>query len=614
MPSNLMTFLGRAEVWIGLAAVGAFLVLFWTLRGAPPGLSAGKDDEEGAPASAYRDRVIAGVATGLLLILLGAALAMTRGVLWSLPVFALGLGLVATLIVVNERYRHVSPALRRTVAISRAVLNTGLVAGLLIVANVMAFRYGGREIDLTRERAYSLSSLSRNQAESLDRPVTFHLVHGRSALARRQFDRVWQLLELYRAVRPDLVRVERLDRYAELSRADDLARRAPELAVMQGGGVLIEYGEGDAARFAAISNPEMFDQTPADARGAGAGRYESAFKGEDAVTSALIRLREGKTAKVAFTVGHGESGSDRMRGDGPGVSAWKARLAAVGCEVVELNLLEQAVPEEIELVILAGPREPFKPQELARLRAYADRGKPVLACLGAAGAAGLDDFLKSFNLELGRRTLVDPRLNLNGQVRFVFCLVEPGLRHPVVDGLGTERAVLMVDGAPIHFVGTKGAADEDPASVNPRMLPSPILRSGPGSWAESQADDPQPKFNREADEPGPVVVAAAVVQRPEPTPGAGAIPPTPRLVLISSRAAGDDAVQALEPTNLDLLMNAASWLRGREDSVGVPPKIHAALTLTADPGLRWRLTLVPTVVSMAGVAAIGLLVYYVRQE
>ncbi|AMV38932.1 Gldg family protein [Planctomyces sp. SH-PL62] len=570
MPSNLSMILGRAEVWVGLAALGGFLVLFWTLRGAPPGLSAGKDDEEGAPAAAYRDRVIAGVATGLLLILLGAALAAFKGVLWSLPVFALGFGLVTTLIVVNERYRHVSPALRRTVAISRAVLNTALVAGILIVANVTAFRYGGREIDLTRERAYSLSTLSRNQAETLERPVTFHLVHGRSALARRQFDRVWQLLELYRAARPDLVRVERLDRYAELSRADDLARRAPELAVMQGGGVLIEYGEGDAARFVGISNQEMFERPPTDPRNPGAGRYESAFKGEDAVTSALIRLREGKTAKVAFTVGHGESGSGRLPTDGSGIDAWKARLASNGCEIVEINLLEAPIPEEVELVILAGPKEPFKPQEIARLQAYADRRKPVLACLGNAAPSGLDDFLKSFNLELGQGELVDPRLNLNGQLSFVFCLVEPGLSHPVVRGLGTDRAVLVVNAAPIHFVGTKGAANADPAAVNPRMIPTPILRSGPGSWAEKTAASP-PTLDKE-DEPGPIVVAAAVSERPTDPAASGPSEPKPRLVLVSSMGAGDDAVQALEPTNLDLLMNAASWLRGREDSVGVPPR------------------------------------------
>nr|WP_303652548.1 GldG family protein [Paludisphaera mucosa] len=542
--------------------------------------------------------------------MIGAGLASTWGVLWSLPVFAFGFGLVLTLIVVNDRYRHVSPALRRTVALSRAGLNTSLLAGTLIVVNVIAYRYGGHVIDLTRERAYSLSSLSRNQVDSLERPVVFHLIHGRSALARRQYDRVSQLLELYRSARPDLVRVEPLDRVAELSRVDDLARRAPQLAVMQGGGVLIEYGAGDDARFAAISNQEMFDR-PSDPRGLGAGVYESAFKGEDAVTSALIRLREGKTSKVAFTTGHGESGSSRIAAEGSAIDVWRSRLASTGCEIIDWNLLQGPVPEDVELVIVAGPKEPFKPQEAARLRTYADRGKPLLACLGNSVPTGLDDFLKSFNLELGKGLLVDPRLNLNGQLRFVFCLFEPAIRHPVSNGLGGDRALLVVNGAPIQFVGTKGAADENAASVSPRMVPAPIVRSGSGSWAESDPDMLQPAYDKDKDQRGPIIVAAAVAEKAQVS---GREVLKPRFVLVSSRAASDDSVQGLEPTNLDLLMNAASWLRGREDSVGVPPKVHAALTLTADPGLRWRLILAPTIVAIGFVAGVGALVYYIRRE
>ena len=47
-----------------------------------------------------------------------------------------------------------------------------------------------------------------------------------------------------------------------------------------------------------------------------------------------MRLREGKTVKVAFTTGHGEPKPDDPGGKGLG--NWRARLARVGCEVIEL--------------------------------------------------------------------------------------------------------------------------------------------------------------------------------------------------------------------------------------------------------------------------------------
>ena len=54
-----------------------------------------------------------------------------------------------------------------------------------------------------------------------------------------------------------------------------------------------------------------------------------------------------------------------------------------------------------------------------------------------------------------------------------------------------------------------------------------------------------------------------------------------------------------EPTNLDLLMNAINWLRGQAELGGIAPKSHVALTLAADPVLRTRLVLVPTVMAVA---------------
>ena len=45
----------------------------------------------------------------------------------------------------------------------------------------------------------------------------------------------------------------------------------------------------------------------------------------------------------------------------------------------------------------------------------------------------------------------------------------------------------------------------------------------------------------------------------------------------------ENVFQEVDPTNLDLLMNAASWLRGRPDTLGIAPKTHVALTLSVDP-------------------------------
>ena len=145
MTQSFFTILTRTEVGLGLLAVIAFLVLSWAFRGAPLGQATGAEDEaDDAPGAGYRDRVVLAIVGGLLLVLAGGRLAVTGRVLWSLPAFALGFGIVLTLIGVNRRYRHGSPSLRRTIELANSTLAVALVAGIVIVVNVLAFRFGGR--------------------------------------------------------------------------------------------------------------------------------------------------------------------------------------------------------------------------------------------------------------------------------------------------------------------------------------------------------------------------------------------------------------------------------------------------------------------------------------
>jgi len=622
MLQGLSLLFGWPEVWVGALSVASFLAIFWILRGAPPGQATAVEDDDDAPPSGYRDRVIAGVTTGLVLILVGGYLALTlpHGVRWSIPVFGLGIGLVLCLNIANRRYRHASPILRRTADLSRMFLNAGLLAGILTVANVAAFRYGGRGIDLTREQTFSLSSLSANQLESLNRPVTFHIVYGSGPRSARQLDRVVQLLELYRAARPSMIKIDSLNPYTELARAEDLAKRAPDLAVMRGGGVLLEYGEGTDAEFVVVPSQELFEPLSADAARQSTDRFESVFKGEDAITSALIRLRESRKSKVAFTTGHGESSSSDLNPAGAGVGIWRARLASVGCEAAELNLIKDPIPDDLTLLIIAGPRSPFKAEEVAKLTAYADRGGPVLALVGNTEPSGLDDFFKAFNLEIGRGLVIDPRLNFNRTVQLVFAPLKGGQGHPIVDALPSDRAVLVPNGAPIRILGQGPATPGRPGStpVNANLVPIAILRTGPQSWAETDLTNPRPRLDPGIDEPGPVTVGVAVAERAAASAASAASAaesgPRPRLVLFSSRSLADNVVQGIESINLDLVMNAASWLRGRPDAVGITANTHVALTLTADPLLRTRLVLVPTVMTVLAILVLGTIIYVARRE
>ena len=246
-------------------------------------------------------------------------------------------------------------------------------------------------------------------------------------------------------------------------------------------------------------------------------------------------------------------------------------------------------PRTSALLIVAGPKSPFKPEEVAKLKAYADRGGPVLALVGNTEPAGLDDFFKSFNLEIGRGLVIDPGSTTTATSSWSSRFLKGGPGHPITDGLQADRAVLVPNGAPIQILGqgpTGPSGHRGPRSIA-NLVPIAILRTGPQSWAETDLTNPRPRLDEGADEPGPMTVGVAVQER---APGRDGRRCRCRA---RSRSPGSSCsragrwpttiVQGIEPTNLDLVMNAASWLRGRPDAIGIAAKTHVALTLTADP-------------------------------
>lgn len=610
MSEKVLTFLTRGDVLTAGSALAAFLVLSWVLRGAAPGRSVEGEPEGDAPMASRRDRMVFGVTLGLLLILVGGGVAIAQGIPWSLPIFGLGFLLVATLTRMNRRYRHESPTLRRTIDLSDAFLDLSLLAGILIVLNVLAFRYGGAPLDLTREGTYSLTPKTVARVRSLDRPVTFTIISGASPLAERHRARVEQLLDSYRAANPERIRITTLNPYEDTTRIEDLKKRVPELSLLHGGGVVIEYGGSEEAPPVVVRNLDMFE-LPAPGQLRGGDRFDSAFTGEDAITSAIDRLRQGKGVKVAFTAGHGEPKTDDM--SGLGLGDWRARLARVGCEVSEIRV-DQPIPDDVKLLIVAGPQDPFKPDEAARLRAYVDRGRPLLLLLGNEHPSGLEDLLRAYNVEIGKGVVIDPKSNYNGTLEIVKVASQSGSDHPISAAMAPDRAILLQRAAPIRIVNPSASAGSAP--VDKSLVPTPILKAGRSAWAETDLKNPRPTFDRDTDGPREPIVGVAVGKRsgPQGRPGA-AVEEQPRLVLFSCPMMAQNAVQDYTPADLDLLMNAASWLRGgKADTLGLSPRTHTALTLVIDPQLRSRLILVPTLTAAMIIIAVGIIVYTSRRE
>ncbi len=596
------SWLANPLLWFGLIVALAATALYLVLRGGREEID--PDAVEAPTPPGLRNRAAAGAAVGVALVAIGAYAAIAYAVIASLLPFGAGFALLMFTSRSVGRHRHESGAARRVAAFVDGAMNGSLLAGVLVIANVAAFQYGGRPIDLTGDRSYSLASQSVGVARAIDRPLAFTAFFGRGEAAQQQALRVLQLLRLYRAENPTRITIATLDPYADRAAVDDLLRKVPDAALTRGGGVLIEYGGGESTRRQVVGLGELFEAVapPEGDDPAAASRFASTFRGESAITSALVRLKSGERPRVAFTTGHGEPSLYDADPGGPGLGLLRSRLIALGHEVVVYNPSSGAVPAGTAMVIVAAPKNPLGRAEADRLREYVDGGGRALVMLDNRGATGLEGWLLARGVGVGPGTVVDPASCYDRRPWLPLAPILGESNHPIVAPLRNE-AILMPNAAPL----TIGPGDGSGA------VAAIVLRSSPRSWAEADPAAEPLAWDREKEAPGPMALGAAVADRPAPGGRPGALG-RPRLVVFSSRSMADNDTLAARPANLDLLVNAASWLLDRPDVAGIAPKSHVALTLNADPNLRVKLVVLPTLLAVAVLLGLGVATYLARRD
>ncbi len=102
-----------------------------------------------------------------------------------------------------------------------------------------------------------------------------------------------------------------------------------------------------------------------------------AFKGEQAMTSALLELTEGRPNKVYYVTGHGEPDLS-----GPDLKIFNEALKRQNIEIAPLNLLNvNSVPENARAVVICGPKYDLSELEVKLISDFWEQKKGRLLVL-----------------------------------------------------------------------------------------------------------------------------------------------------------------------------------------------------------------------------------------
>jgi ABC-type uncharacterized transport system involved in gliding motility auxiliary subunit len=309
---------------------------------------------------------------------------------------------------------------------------------------------------------------------------------------------------------------------------------------------------------------------------------------EPVLTSAILKVTQTRQKSVCFVTGHGErSLSDN---DGQGYSSVQKELERENYTVKPVNLVEaQQVPADCDVVVVAGPKTGYFPEETESLKKYLDAGGKLLLLADPATDPKLEPLLKEWNISLGNDLALGvSRAELLSGLGAAAPIVTHYGSHPITEAL-TNRMTFF------PMARTVGAADKK----NYQKPVTELLLTSERSFAKVnwEAKQKELKFEQGKDQSGPLTLGVAEEQKNGPK--------TARLAVFGNSAFAANAFLT-QASNGDLFDNTVNWLAQDENLISIRPKTHTdrrvLFTRVQERLFFWfSLALVPGTVLVAGV-------------
>ena len=476
-----------------------------------------------------------------------------------------------------------------------------LIFLLVSAANWIGFRHYKRW-DVSRDQKYALSDKTKRFLDTIKGKVRITVFFSPNTPISGD---VANLLTEYQYAANGKIDIENIDPQRSLSRAKEMFDK---YKVVSDESLLVLDYEG---RNKTVKASEMAE---IDASGAamGEGARVTAFKGEQAITSAMMDLVEGKKNTIGYITGHKEPSiaetppaSPMMQQQEPAspISILKTFIENENIKFQELNLFnEPQIPADIKTVMIVGPQYDFSDREMKILRDFWNRQGRILflidpsaktpklfAFLGELGVKVNDDRLMAFV----RTGIEELALIRDVYARFL-------ANSPITKRLSDVRAVF--------FGGTSSLTLEPDRVRSANIHVQPLVQAEKGYFAETDYNtNDQNKLQNDAKKAGDAVFTIGASIEKGGSADERVQMNSSRMVVVSNATFVQDNALTQDQQALDFISGCANWLLSREQLIGIAPKVPNTLTfnLTEDSlrNLRWLvLVLIPLIFVVLGTA------------
>jgi hypothetical protein len=325
----------------------------------------------------------------------------------------------------------------------------------------------------------------------------------------------------------------------------ELQRKIAEIfGVLELNFVYLWMGEGEQLRKAAIRIHDMYKGD------ASTGKIHQ-FYAEARLAHAIRGLVRREESMIGLTIGHREL-SHLDSGD-LGFSFLGRHLEVhEGAKLLQVPLAETPhLPPDCRLLMILGPVDPFRPEEVQRVRDYVRRGGgKVFVALRPGIKTNLEPLLEEWGIHVGVAPIYREGMPRGGIEVSNFM---PG--HPLNQGYGGTGG--------FWFPTPCGVTGQTDHKEKPGISATDLFYSGPGSFIEVQVPGPGGAPARQRSEGGPMgfpIAAAAEVESPDR--------PKSRVVVWGGAQAVVNSWPAVnEPRLVAYFVNTVKWLVEKEEEI-----------------------------------------------
>jgi ABC-type uncharacterized transport system involved in gliding motility auxiliary subunit len=486
---------------------------------------------------------------------------------------------------------------------ANVVFQTLIVAAIVLMANYFNFRHFKRW-DFSRNQKYALAPLTKNLLGGLKKPVQAIIFFPSAGMIAQD---VSSLLREYEYASDKKLSVEVVDPYRNLLRAKELSEK-------------YKFGNNDNIVILDYDGRSKFvnatDMAEMDSTGSMFGQQPTvrAFKGEEALTSAILEITEEKQSKLYFLGGHGESAPNAED-----LSALKAYVERQNIKLDTLDLNNtDAVPADASALVIFGPKTDLSERELKLLGDYwtERNGRLFLLLQGNTKTPRLAQWLATLGLSLQQDVVVKSGTML------VLQAGQPTLRSGIVTtAVGftppSAKSVLKdIAGLDMQMAGLTQSMSVDPAKAGAAKVRSiQLLTTTADYWGETAyvPNSPQPASkDPQTDHSGPLTLGVALERGALQDPRVKV--ETGRMVLVGNSGFLSNEGLRVSDVGIDFAVHSLNWLINREQLAGIPPKPKQALSLSLNEAQMARIALSVMGVIPTSVALIGLLVWWRRRN